>query len=171
MGIVVKKSSETGFSEGWHEVTIENAVVGDYNDSRYIDLHFEGYPESLKCRVWEARNQEGEEFSISNMVRYSNPDILEELTTDGQLSANLDDSPAGLKGKKLQVLFYKKDNGYTEIFQKTAPAAPFENIIDNFNEERILKIKTSAEAYKAKRDAKASETTVNSEQTSETAAY
>ena len=171
MSIVVKKSCETGFSEGWHEVVIENAVMGDYNDSRYIDLFFEGYPESLKCRVWEARNQEGEEFSISNMVRYSNPDILEELSTDGQLSANLDDSPAGLKGKKLQALFYKKDNGYTEVFQKTAPAAPFENIIDNFTEERILKIKTSAEAYKAKRDAKASETTIDTAATSETAAY
>ena len=171
MGIVVKKSSETGFSEGWHEVKIENAVVGDYNDSRYIDLHFEAYPESLKCRVWEARNQDGEEFSISNMVRYTNPEILEELSTDGELSANLDDSPAGLKGKKLQVLFYKKDNGYTEVFQKTAPAAPFENIIDNFTEERILKIKTSAEAYKAKRDAKASETTIDTAASSETAAY
>ena len=170
MGIVVKKSSETGFSEGWHEVTIENAVVGDYNDSRYIDLHFEGYPESLKCRVWEARNQEGEEFSIANMVRYSNPDILEELSTDGELSANLDDSPAGLKGKKLQVLFYKKDNGYTEVFQKVAPAAPFENIVDNITEERILKIKTAAEAYKAKRDAKASETTLEDTQ-AESAAY
>ena len=170
MSIVVKKSSETGFSEGWHEVVIENAVVGDYNDSRYIDLFFEGYPESLKCRVWEARNQDGEEFSISNMVRYSNPDILEELSTDGVLSASLDDSPAGLKGKQLQVLFYKKDNGYTEVFQKTAPAAPFENIIDNFTEERILKIKTSAEAYKAKRDAKASETTLDSTQ-AESAAY
>ena len=170
MWIVVKKSSETGFSEGWHEVTIENAVVGDYNDSRYIDLHFDGYPESLKCRVWEARNQEGEEFSISNMVRYSNPDILEELSTDGVLSANLDDSPAGLKGKKLQVLFYKKDNGYTEVFQKVAPAVPFENIIDNITEERILKIKTSAEAYKAKRDAKASETTLEDTQ-AESAAY
>ena len=171
MSIIVKKSSETGFSEGWHEVVIENAVTGDYNDSRYIDLFFEGYPESLKCRVWEARNQDGEEFSVSNMVRYSNPDILEELSTDGQLSANLDDSPAGLKGKKLQVLFYKKDNGYSEVFQKVAPAVPFENIIDNITEETILKIKTSAEAYKAKRDAKASETAVNSEQTSETAAY
>ena len=170
MSIVVKKSSETGFSEGWHEVVIENAVVGDYNDSRYIDLFFEGYPESLKCRVWEARNQDGEEFSIANMVRYSNPDILEELSTDGVLSASLDDSPAGLKGKKLQVLFYKKDNGYTEVFQKTAPAAPFENIIDNFNEERILKIKTSAEAYKAKRDAKVSETTLEDTQ-AESAAY
>ena len=170
MSIIVKKSSETGFSEGWHEVTIENAVMGDYNDSRYIDLFFEGYPESLKCRVWEARNQDGEEFSIANMVRYSNPDILEELSTDGELSASLDDSPAGLKGKKLQALFYKKDNGYTEVFQKTAPAAPFENIIDNFTEERILKIKTSAEAYKAKRDAKASETTLEDTQ-AESAAY
>ena len=170
MSIVVKKSSETGFSEGWHEVTIENAVMGDYNDSRYIDLFFEGYPESLKCRVWEARNQDGEEFSVSNMVRYSNPDILEELSTDGELSASLDDSPAGLKGKKLQALFYKKDNGYTEVFQKTAPAAPFENIIDNFTEERILKIKTSAEAYKAKRDAKVSETTLEDTQ-AESAAY
>ena len=169
MSIVVKKSSETGFSEGWHEVVIENAVVGDYNDSRYIDLFFEGYPESLKCRVWEARNQDGEEFSIANMVRYSNPDILEELSTDGVLSASLDDSPAGLKGKKLQ-LFYKKDNGYTEIFQKVAPAATFENIVDNFTEERILKIKTSAEAYKAKRDAKASETTLEDTQ-AESAAY
>ena len=171
MSIVVKKSSETGFSEGWHEVTIENAVVGDYNDSRYIDLFFDGYPESLKCRVWEARNQDGEEFSVSNMVRYSNPDILEELTTDGELSASLDDSPAGLKGKSLQVLFYKKDNGYTEIFQKVAPAVTFENIVDNITEERILKIKTSAEAYKAKRDAKASETTIDTAASSETAAY
>ena len=170
MSIIVKKSSETGFSEGWHEVVIENAVTGDYNDSRYIDLFFEGYPESLKCRVWEARNQDGEEFSVSNMVRYSNPDILEELSTDGELSASLDDSPAGLKGKKLQVLFYKKDYGYTEVFQKTAPASPFENIVDNFTEERILKIKTSAEVYKAKRDEKASQTTIDT-QTSETAAY
>ena len=104
------------------------------------------------------------------MVRYSNPDILEELSTDGELSASLDDSPAGLKGKKLQVLFYKKDNGYTEVFQKTAPASPFENIVDNFTEERILKIKTSAEVYKAKRDEKASQTTIDT-QTSETAAY
>ena len=104
------------------------------------------------------------------MVRYSNPDILEELSTDGVLSASLDDSPAGLKGKSLQVLFYKKDNGYTEILQKVAPAVPFENIVDNITEERILKIKTSAEAYKAKRDAKASETTIDTT-ASETAAY
>ena len=171
MGLTVKKSSDVGFEEGWQIVIISDAVYGDYNGSKYIDLFFEGYPESLKCRVWEARNQEGEEFSISNMIRYSNPDVLEEENLNGETAATLDDSPAGLKGKGLQVLFYKKDNGYTEVFQKTAPAAPFENIIDNFTEERILKIKTSAEAYKAKRDAKASETTIDTTASSETAAY
>ena len=152
MGIVVKKSSETGFSEGWHEVKIENAVVGDYNDSRYIDLHFEGYPESLKCRVWEARNQDGEEFSVSNMVRYSNPTVLEEMDNDGTTAAKLDDSPAGLKGKSLQVLFYKKSNGYSEVSQKVAPAVPFQNIVDNFDEDRIARIKESAEKYQAKKN-------------------
>ncbi len=47
--------------------------------SKFIDLFFEGYSESLKCRVWEARNGEGEEFSVSNMVRYANPNVLEEM--------------------------------------------------------------------------------------------
>ena len=171
MGLTVKKSSDVGFEEGWQIVIISDAVYGDYNGSKYIDLFFEGYPESLKCRVWEARNQEGEEFSISNMIRYSNPDVLEEESLDGETAATLDDSPAGLKGKGLQVLFYKKDNGYTEVFQKVAPANPFENIVDKFTESRIEKIKTAAEAYKAKRDAKASETTIDTAASSETAAY
>ena len=72
MGLTVKKSSDSGgFDEGWHIVIISEAEYGDYNDSKYIDLHFEGFPDSLKCRVWEARSKEGEEFSISNMIRYS----------------------------------------------------------------------------------------------------
>ena len=158
MGLTVKKSSDVGFEEGWQIVIISDAVYGDYNGSKYIDLFFEGYPESLKCRVWEARNQEGEEFSISNMIRYSNPDVLEEESLDGETAATLDDSPAGLKGKGLQVLFYKKDNGYTEVFQKVAPANPFENIVVKFTESRIEKIKTSAEDYQRKRAAKMAQT-------------
>ena len=159
MGLTVKKSSDGGgFDEGWHIVIISEAEYGDYNDSKYIDLRFEGYPESLKCRVWEARNQEGEEFSVSNMIRYSNPDILEEESLNGETAATLDDSPAGLKGKALQVLFYQKDNGYTEVFQKVAPAEPFDNIVDNFTEAKIEKIKASAEDYKSKRAAKAAKT-------------
>ena len=151
MGIVVTKKEGGGYDEGWKTVTISNASKGDFNGSKFIDLFFEGYPETMKCRVWEARNKDGEEFSVTNMVRYANPTILEEMDNDGTTAASLDDSPNGLKGKSLQVLFYKKANGYSEISQKVAPAVPFENIVDNFTAERIERIKTSAEAYTKKR--------------------
>ena len=150
--IVTKKEGGGGYDEGWKTVTISDAERGDWSGSKYVDLHFESYPESLKCRVWEARNGEGEEFSISNMVRYSNPEVLEEMDNDGTTAAKLDDSPAGLKGKSLQVLFYKKSNGYSEVSQKVAPAAPFQNIVDNFDDSRINRIKESAEKYQAKRN-------------------
>ena len=145
--IVTKKEGGGGYEEGWKTVTVSDAKRGDYNGSKFIDLWFEGYPESLKCRVWEARSGEGEEFSVANMVRYSNPDILEELDHDGTTAAKLDDSPHGLKGKSLQVLFYKKENGYSEVAQKVAPAVPFQNVIDNFDENRIARIKEAAERY------------------------
>ena len=86
------------------------------------------------------------------MVRYINPTILEEMDKDGTTAASLDDSPNGLKGNSLQVLFYKKANGYSEISQKVAPAEPFQNIVDNFDENRIARIKESAEKYQAKRN-------------------
>ena len=147
MALTVTKSTGGGYDEGWKTVTISNTKRGDFNGSKYIDLFFEGYPETLKCRVWEARNGEGEEFSVTNMVRYSNPTVLDEMDKDGTAAASLDDSSAGLKGKSLQVLFYKKANGYSEVAQKVAPAIPFENIVDNFTEDRIERIKQSAEAY------------------------
>ena len=170
MGIVVTKKEGGGYSEGWKTVTISDASKGDFNGSKYVDLHFEGYPDNLKCRVWEARSQDGEEFSVSNMVRYTNPNILEEMDKDGTAAANLDDTPAGLKGKSLQVLFYKKANGYSEVSQKVAPAVPFQNIVDNFDENRIARIKESAETYQARRNEAngvVAETTEKTEGTSE----
>ena len=153
MGIVVtKKEGGGGYDDGWKTVTISNATKGNFNESNYIDLHFEEFPESVNCRVWEARNQEGEEFSVSNMVRYCDPIILEEMDKDGTTAASLDDSPAGLKGKSLQVLFYKKANGYSEISQKVAPAKPFQNVVDTYDENRITRIKESAEKYQARKN-------------------
>ena len=148
MAITVTKSTGGGgYSEGWKTVTISNATRGDFNGSKYVDLFFEGYPETLKCRVWEARSGEGEEFQIANMVRYSNPTILDEMDKDGTTAASLDDSPAGLKGKSLQVFFYEKANGYSEVSPKVVPASPFKNIVDDIDEDRITRLKASAEAY------------------------
>ena len=146
MAITVTKSSG-GYDEGWKTVTISSTHKGDYNGSKFIDLFFQDFPDTLKCRVWEARSGEGEEFQIANMVRYSNPTILDEMDKDGTTAASLDDSSAGLKGKSLQVFFYKKANGYSEISPKVVPASPFKNIVDDINEDRITQLKASAEAY------------------------
>ena len=147
MAITLKESSGGSYPEGWKGVTVSKAEKGDYNGSLFYDLWFKDHPDNLKCRVWEAKNKDGEEFSIANLFRYSNPEILEEGEADGKKSIKIDDSPMALVGKNLQVLFYKNGNGYTEVAQKVVPATPFENIIDNFTEERIEGIKQSAEKY------------------------
>ena len=127
MAITLKESSGGSYPEGWQSVTVSKAEKGDYNGTLYYDLLFNNYPDNLKCRVWETKNKDGEEFSISNLFRYSNPEILEENEADGKKSIKIDDSPMALQGKNLQVLFYKNGNGYTEIAQKVVPASPFQN--------------------------------------------
>ena len=89
------------------------------------------------------------------MIRSANPTILEEGTSDdGKKTISVDDTPDGLKGKKLQVLFYKNANGYAEVSQKVAPAVPFENVVDKYTEDRIENIKQAAEKYVASRNPK-----------------
>ena len=167
MAITVKENTGTSFGEGWKQVTISTAKRGDYNGSGFIDLWFEDYPETLKCRVWEARNQEGIEFSVSNMIRYSNPTIMEEGEVNGSTVAKVDDSPESLIGKKLQVLFYKNAKGYTEVAQKVAPFEPFKNIVDDFTQDRIEGIKASAEKYLAKKQTPKQEVTTDNVASSE----
>ena len=147
MAITLKESSGGSYPEGWQSVTVSKAEKGDYNGTLYYDLWFNSYPDNLKCRVWETKNKDGEEFSISNLFRYSNPEILEENEADGKKSIKIDDSPMALQGKNLQVLFYKNGNGYTEVAQKVVPASPFQNTIDNITTEKIDGMKQSAERY------------------------
>ena len=92
MSIILQKTKNNNYAEGWHNVTVSKAVKGAYGESKYIDLRFETFPDNLKCRVWEARNQEGQEFSVSNMIRYSNPTIIEEGEVNGDTVVKVDDS-------------------------------------------------------------------------------
>ena len=89
--------------------------------------------------------------------------LLDEMDKDGTTAASLDDSSTGLKGKSLQVLFYKKANGYSEVAQKVAPAKPFQNIVDNFDENRIARIKEAAERYMNNRKKMANGTSTDSD--------
>ena len=75
-------SSQTGkFDAGWHELTINKAEDGMWTsqagvEKKYIELYFEGYPESMNLRMYEVFNKEThEEFKIANLFRYANAGI------------------------------------------------------------------------------------------------
>ena len=123
---------------GWNTMTISNATDGDYNGTRYIDLHFKDMPESLKCRIWSAKNKEtGEDFGIGNLFYYANAGLTE---VDGGVT--IDDNANHLKGKQLNIFFYTNDNGYTDEAQRVAPT-----VRENFSEAYVDKLKAKAEAW------------------------
>ena len=45
------------WAEGWHKLTIEKAEYGDWNDKRFLDVWFVGYPENFNLRIYEAINK------------------------------------------------------------------------------------------------------------------
>ena len=141
-------TSGSDFTEGWHEVVIASADAGDWNGTKFIDLRFTDFPESLKCRIWSAKNKEtGEDFGLGNLFYYAVAGITSN-DDDGNLS--IDDKPINLVGKRLNVLFYKKDNGYTEIVDRVAPVVTTEGPV-TFTESHVLSLKTKAET---RRDSK-----------------
>ena len=132
--------SEGGnYPTGWHTVTINNADDGDYDGTRYIDLHFKDLPENLKCRVWSAVNATtGEDFGIGNLFHYANAGVTE--TDEGTLS--IDDNVHHLKGKTLNILFYENDNGFTDAAQRVVPV-----VRDGFSEGYVEKLKAKTETW------------------------
>ena len=140
--------------KGWKTVKISDAVDGEYNGTRYIDLHFGGMPENLKCRIWSAVNQDtGEDFGIGNLFYFANAGLVE--THDGSLS--IDDNANHLKGKALNIFFYENENGYTDAAQRVVPV-----VRDGFSETYVEKLKTRTEEWTNKRkQANAVTTTAN----------
>jgi len=133
-------TSEVGnYPAGWHEVTIANATDGDFDGTRYIDLHFKDLPENLKCRVWSAVNTTtGEDFGIGNLFHYANAGI--KTDEDGMLT--IDDNVRHLHGKTLNVLFYENDNGFTDAAQRVVPV-----VRDGFGEAYVEKLKAKTETW------------------------
>ena len=124
---------------GWHEVTIAKATDGDFDGTRYIDLHFKDLPENLKCRVWSAVNATtGEDFGIGNLFHFADAGI--KTDDDGVLT--IDDNVNHLKGKSLNVFFYENENGYTDAAQRVVPV-----VREGFGESYVEKLKTKTEAW------------------------
>ena len=151
MRTLTVKDTGPSFEEGWQELEISKAKYDSYNDLNYIEVWFKGFPESIKLRIYEKKAKDGEEFAIGRLFRFANAGITESLEgTDGSKVLKIDDSAEVLEGSKINVLFYKNDRGYMEIYPRIAPTA-FENAADKFTESDVKYWKETADkAFKAR---------------------
>ena len=145
------------YSAGWHELTISAAKYDTWTNptgtvKTYIEIHFEGYPENMHLRIYEARNRETNiEFKIANLFRYACAGIITVLKdpTGKKPVIQYDDEAENLVGTRINAFFYKKTdavsgNEYSRIFDTVAPVEQeTEHII--WTADQVTKLKASAE--------------------------
>tara|TARA_R100001129_G_scaffold164225_2_gene130257 strand:+ start:355 stop:924 length:570 start_codon:yes stop_codon:yes gene_type:complete len=146
--LTVRKSTGGGskFSPGWHTATISTAKYGDWNDTKFLDVCFEGYSDKMNMRVYAKEGKNGEEFAIGNIFRFANAGISDGLEgADGNVTIKLDDSAETLIGKEINIFLYK-DGDYSRVLPQIAPV-PFKNMIEEFTEDDVNYWKGRAETF------------------------
>ena len=106
--VVTKNEGGGGYDEGWKTVTVSEATKGEFNGSKYVDLFFDGYPETFKLRVFQAHNKENhEEFAIARFFKFANAGVIDIIkSSDGKESSNLN----GTKPPKTESVPGKASN-------------------------------------------------------------
>ena len=144
--LTVKTGGGSSFSTGWHTKLISKAEYGDYNGTKYLDVWFDDFPESLNMRVYEKKNADGEEFAIGNLFRYANAGITSALEGANNTKViKLDDSAEALIGKNINV-YVHKDGKYSRVLNQCAPTE-FENVVEKFSADDVQYWKDRAEKY------------------------
>lgn len=148
--LTVKTSGEKTdlFPPGWHELTIDSAKYGKFNESKFIDVSFSEYPpKQIALRIYAKTGENGEEFAIGRLFRFANAGISSvSKSDDGEAIVQLDDKPDNLLGKKINVFFYKNKKGYTDVLTNVAPTE-FSNDLETFNANDVDYWKGKGERY------------------------
>ena len=50
--MTVSKGGGVSYEEGWKTATISRAAYGVFNEAKYLDVWFEGYPENFNARIY-----------------------------------------------------------------------------------------------------------------------
>ena len=154
------KNTGTGqYNAGWHELTISKATDGKWGDKRTIDLNFEGYPDNMRHRVFEASNKTtGEEFKIANLFRFACAGIISVLNdpTGKNPVIQYDDEVTNLVGTRVNVLFVKEASTtdgkeYSRTFDLVPVAQETEHI--TWTADDVERLKKSVERQHAKKNA------------------
>ena len=144
MRTLTVKQGSSNWATGWHELTVSTAKYGTYNDSKFLELGFEGYPDNFTLRIYAKMGRDGEEFAIGNVYRFANAGINEVLEgTGGDKVVKIDDSAEQMVDTRLNVFFYK-DGEYTRAYSSVAPTV-FSNAMDTFTDNDVAYWKQKAE--------------------------
>lgn len=144
--LTLPKKGTGQWTEGWHTVNISKAEYGMWNESKYIDLWFEGYPDNFNMRVYSKVGKDGEEFAIGNLFRFANAGITDALeSAEGDTVIKMNDDANELVGKTINTFFYKNGK-FSRVLPQIAPV-PFKNIVDEFTEQDVEYFKGKAETY------------------------
>jgi len=147
--LTLAKKGSGNWSEGWHTLTISKAEYGQWQETKYIDVYFDGYPDNFNMRMYEKIGKDGEEFAIGNLYRFANAGITDALeSAEGETVLKIDDSAEALVGKSINVMFFK-DGKFTRVLSNVAPTE-FSNIVDNFDAKDVTYFKGKAEAFFSK---------------------
>jgi len=137
------------FTEGWHTVKISSAKYGTWQDSKYIDVWFDGYPENFNMRIYEKIGKDGEEFAIGNLFRFANAGITDALeSADGETIIKMNDEPEELTDKTVNIYIYKNGK-YSRVLTQVAPI-PFKNVVEEFTDKDVIYFKGRAESFFSK---------------------
>ena len=143
--MTINKGGGSSYGEGWKTLTISRAAYGVFNEIKYLDVWFEGYPENFNARIY-SKVSNGEEWAMGQVFRFANAGITGGLEgTDGKVVIKMDDNPVQLAGKQVNVYLYK-DGKYSRILKQFAPTV-FENVAEKFNEEDVEYWKGKAVKY------------------------
>ena len=147
--LTLPKKGTGQWTQGWHTVTINKAEYGTFNESKYIDVWFNDYPENFNMRVYAKLGKDGEEFAIGNLFRFANAGITDALeSATGETVIKMNDEAEELIGKTINVYFYK-DGKFSRVLGQVAPV-PFKNVVDEFTEKDVTYFKGKAESFFSK---------------------
>lgn len=144
--LTIKKGGGGNFQEGWNLATIHKAAYGDWQGTKFLDIWFKDYPESLNLRVYAKKGKDGEEFAIGRIFRFANAGIQSVSSAeDGESLVQIDDSPGQLANKQLNLFLYKEGD-YFRVLPNVAPTE-FENQVEKFSSNDVNYWKKSCEKY------------------------
>jgi hypothetical protein len=134
--MTVNKGGGVDYGEGWKTATISRAAYGVYNELKYLDVWFEGFPDNFNARIYE-KVSNGEEWAVGQVFRFANAGITGGLEgTDGKVVIKMDDNPAHLAGKRVNIFLYK-DGKYSRILKQFVPTV-FENAAEKFTDDDVI---------------------------------